>query len=84
MHAVVDSQPVRAFFARMLDRLCTQATGASTRVTRALILTDPPSIDLGEVTDKGSINQRVVLAHRTAAVEALYHGGLEVLVQPGG
>ncbi len=81
VHAIVDSQPVRAFFAGMLDRLCAQATGASTRVARALILADPPSIDLGEVTDKGSINQRVVLAHRAAAVEALYGGGGEVLVQ---
>ncbi len=44
---------------------CAQATGASTRVTRALILSDPPSIDLGELTDKGSINQRVVLAQRS-------------------
>jgi feruloyl-CoA synthase len=81
VHAIVDSRPVRAFFAGMLDRLCAQATGASTRVTRVLILTDPPSIDLGEVTDKGSINQRVVLAQRAAAVEALYGGGDEVLVQ---
>ena len=68
------------FFAGMLERLCAQATGASTRVARALILADPPSIDLGEVTDKGSINQRVVLAHRTAAVETLYSGGPDVLV----
>jgi feruloyl-CoA synthase len=34
---------------------------------------------LGEVTDKGSINQRVVLAHRSAAVEALYGDGADVL-----
>ena len=34
----------------------------------------PPSIDLGEVTDKGSINQRAVLTHRAALVDALYAG----------
>jgi feruloyl-CoA synthase len=38
------------------------------------VLADPPSIDTGEVTDKGSINQRAVLAHRAALVEALYQG----------
>lgn len=39
------------------------------------MLADPPSIDRGEVTDKGSINQRAVLTHREAMVEHLYAGG---------
>jgi feruloyl-CoA synthase len=77
---VVASPAVRAFFAAMLERLGAQATGASTRVTRALILTEPPSIDLGELTDKGSINQRVVLTQRSAAVETLYGGTSDVVV----
>ena len=38
----------------------------------AAVLAEPPSLDIGEMTDKGSINQRAVLAHRTGAVEALY------------
>jgi feruloyl-CoA synthase len=46
---------------------------ASTRcVRRALLLPTPPSLDKGEITDKGSINQRAVLHHRAACVEALY------------
>ena len=77
--AVIDSEPVRAFFIAMIERLSARASGSANRVTRALILAEPPSIDLGEVTDKGSINQRAVLAHRTWAVEALYGGGAEVL-----
>jgi feruloyl-CoA synthase len=36
------------------------------------MMAEPPSIDRGEVTDKGSINQRAVLAHRSAEVERLY------------
>ncbi len=32
----------------------------------------PPSLDLGEITDKGSLNQRVILAHRADLVEELY------------
>jgi feruloyl-CoA synthase len=38
------------------------------------VLAEAPSIDKGEVTDKGSINQRAVLQHRAALVEALYEG----------
>jgi len=39
---------------------------------RAVVLAEPASLDIGEMTDKGSINQRAVLAHRAAVVEALY------------
>jgi feruloyl-CoA synthase len=42
------------------------------RVARAIVLADPPSIDSGEITDKGSINQRAVLQRRAALVESLY------------
>jgi len=38
------------------------------------VMATPPNIDLGEITDKGSINQRAVLTHRAALVEALYDG----------
>jgi feruloyl-CoA synthase len=37
-----------------------------------VLLDGPLSIDRGEVTDKGSINQRAVLEHRAALVEQLY------------
>ncbi len=55
-----------------LDRLAQSATGSSNRVARALLLTEPPSIDAHEVTDKGSINQRAVLRHRAHLVAELY------------
>ncbi|MBC7938885.1 MAG: feruloyl-CoA synthase, partial [Chitinophagaceae bacterium] len=63
---------VRAFFQNLLDRLWREGTGGATRPARALLLVQPPSIDRGEVTDKGSINQRTVLAHRADLVERLY------------
>ena len=47
------------------------------------MLTEPPSIDRGEITDKGSINQRAVLTHRAAVVEALYAGGAGVILPRG-
>ena len=37
-----------------------------------LILRDPPSLDLGEVTDKGSINARAVIRHRPGAVAQVF------------
>jgi feruloyl-CoA synthase len=78
--AVVESPSVREFFVRMLQQLHAQGTGSASRVARALILTEPPSIDVGEVTDKGSINQRVVLAYRASDVERLYGDNDEVLL----
>ena len=67
------AQPrLRAEFSKRLAALAASGTGSATRVVRLLILEDPPSIDRGEMTDKGSINQRAVLSHRAALVEALY------------
>ena len=48
------------------------ATGSSTRITRAVLLGVPLSIDKGEVTDKGSINQRAVLENRKDLIERIY------------
>ena len=49
-----------------------ESTGSSNRVARIIVLDEPPSLDAGESTDKGSINQRAVLARRKALVEELY------------
>ena len=63
---------VRAEFARLLEKLAEPSRGTSSRIARATLLAEPPSLDIGEMTDKGSINQRAVLAHRAALVEELY------------
>ncbi|HUH87071.1 MAG TPA: feruloyl-CoA synthase [Pusillimonas sp.] len=67
------SPAVRNFFQQLIQRLNSLGTGSATRITRGLVLTQPPSLDLGEITDKGSINQRAVLTHRAALVDALYN-----------
>ncbi|MBK6865612.1 MAG: feruloyl-CoA synthase [Ideonella sp.] len=72
MAAVLEEAPVRHFFQNLVDQMYAAGTGSATRVARALVMAQPPSIDLGEITDKGSINQRAVLTHRAALVEALY------------
>jgi feruloyl-CoA synthase len=69
---VLAAPAVREAFQMLVDRLWQEGTGSASRPAAALLMATPPSIDLGEVTDKGSINQRAVLAQRTADVERLY------------
>lgn len=63
---------VQAWFASLLTRLAAEATGSASCIERLILLDAPPSIDAGELTDKGSINQRAVLERRASLVEALY------------
>ena len=63
---------LRARIQAALDQLARASTGSSTRIGRAMLLEEPPSIDAGEITDKGSINQRAGLERRAPLVEALY------------
>jgi feruloyl-CoA synthase len=68
---LADRRVIEAF-AQLIDTFDAASTGTSSRVTRAVLLAEPPSLDIGEMTDKGSINQRAVLSHRAAIVEELY------------
>ena len=56
-----------------------QEGGTSTYPTRVLIMTEPPSIDANEITDKGYMNQRAVLERRASQVEQLYAGAAGVI-----
>lgn len=49
-----------------------QGEASSRSVECAILLAEPPSIDAGEITDKGYINQRAVLDRRAALVESLF------------
>jgi len=71
---VLGDARVREMFRGLFQRLAVTSTGSSTFVARALLLHDPPSIDAREITDKGSINQKAVLANRASLVEDLYAG----------
>jgi len=70
--AVLDEPRLRAKFTELLNQLAVTSRGTSTRVTRAILMAEPPSMDKGEMTDKGSINQRAVLKNRAALVDELY------------
>jgi len=69
---IVDAPSLRASFAERLARLAAASPGSSTRIMRAILMAEPPSIDKGEMTDKGSINQRAVQQNRVALVDELY------------
>jgi feruloyl-CoA synthase len=69
---IVAHERVRREFRVLLGTLARQSTGSSNRVARAILLDAPPSLDVGEATDKGSINQRTVLRHRASMVDELY------------
>ena len=71
---VLASAPVRAWFSDWLQRLNRDASGNASRLEWIALLDEPASIDRGEITDKGSINQRAVLLWRAEQVEALYRG----------
>ncbi len=62
----------RREFAERLATFTAARSGSSTRVERALVLEEPPAMDAQEVTDKGSVNQKAVLANRAALVDELY------------
>ena len=82
MQEVVQSAPVQAHFQQLVDTLAETATGSANRIARLHVMAEPPSIDKGEVTDKGSINQRAVLKHRDAVVNALHDGSLPCTIRP--
>ena len=69
---IVAHESVRREFRSLLDSFAKAATGSSNRVARAILTDTPPSLDIGEATDKGSINQRMVLSNRAALVNELY------------
>ena len=55
------------------------STSSSTRIARVLILEEPADVDAGEITDKGYLNQRAILARRAALVEQLFTAHASVL-----
>ena len=79
---VLSSEPVLAHFQKALNELAKTATGSANRIARMCLLSEPPTIDKGEITDKGSINQRAVLSHRADTVAALHEERLHFILKP--
>ncbi len=79
---VLNHADVVAHFQKVVDELARSATGSANRIARLCLLSEPPTIDRGEITDKGSINQRAVLSHRADTVSALHADGLSHIIKP--
>lgn len=72
LEQLVDHETLRARLVDHLSRFNRDNPASSRRIARAMFSTTPLSIDAGEITDKGYINQRAVLKHRADTVERLY------------
>ncbi|MCP3386962.1 feruloyl-CoA synthase [Bradyrhizobium sp. CCGUVB4N] len=68
---VLAHDKVRTAIKQGLSKLKQQGANSSGHATRALLLAEPPSVDGGEITDKGYINQRGVLTRRADAAARL-------------
>jgi feruloyl-CoA synthase len=79
---VLGSALVLAHFQNLINELSKTATGSANRIARMCLLSEPPTIDKGEITDKGSINQRSVLTHRADTVAALHEDRLHFILKP--
>ena len=73
---------VAAHLRRALIRFNSEQQGSSTRISRIMLMSEPPDSDANEITDKGYINQRAALQRRKGLVELLYaeEAGVGVIV----
>jgi feruloyl-CoA synthase len=79
---VLAAPAVMAKFQEVVNELSANSTGSANRIARMCLLSEPPTIDKGEITDKGSINQRSVLHHRADTVAALHEDRLHYILKP--
>jgi len=79
---VLAAPAVLAHMQQVLNDLAATSTGSANRIARMCLLSEPPTIDKGEITDKGSINQRSVLHHRADTVAALHEDRLHYILKP--
>jgi feruloyl-CoA synthase len=69
--AVIDPELQSAIESRLRD-MAKASAGSAKRITRAIILAEPPSLKDSEMTDKGSLNVRKIITRRADLLERLY------------
>lgn len=70
---------LKTVLTKKLTSAAKAATGSAGRVRRTMILTEQPSLDRGEITEKGSLNQRTMRANNSDLITRLYSGGEGVI-----
>jgi feruloyl-CoA synthase len=63
------------------DALARIGGSSSTRIARAIVLSDPPSVATGEITAKGSLNTKKILTQRSALLVRLYEENDEEVIR---
>ena len=81
MDGVLTGTALTEALAERLRTLAGKSTGSSTRIGRLLVLAERPSVEDGEITDKGGLNQRKVLTRRAVMVARLYDDNDPALVR---
>ncbi|MBZ0218126.1 MAG: feruloyl-CoA synthase, partial [Fimbriimonadaceae bacterium] len=76
---LIANERVRKCIADGLAAYNKEYPASSTRISRALLMTEPPNIDANEITDKGYLNQRAILARRADLIEKLYSDDPEII-----
>jgi len=80
---VIAHSAVRERVLQSLQELRQEWPASSMHAESAVLLEEPPSIDAGEITDKGYINQKAVLTRRAHVVELLYEGTHPAVLRVG-
>ncbi len=75
----MDPVSLRAALADHIKSAAREATGSAARVRRAVVLPRAPDFDRGEITEKGSLNQRALRAGCADLIAALYAGGEDII-----
>ena len=73
---IASAPEVRSSFQQRLSSFVAKNPASSTHVQRAILMDSPPSLEAGEITDKGTLNQSAVLKNRASVVERLYRESL--------
>jgi feruloyl-CoA synthase len=71
---------LRAALTEKLSAAAQSATGSASRVCRAVVLDAEPSFDRGEITEKGSLNQRAMRKTHADLIAAMYAGQGDVIM----
>ncbi len=74
------NEKVKALFRERMTKIAATGTGASNRVVAGLLVETPPSVALGEVTDKGSVNGRLLQRNRPELLDILFEQPRHALV----
>jgi len=80
LEELIHGEVLRTYIKQRMREYNRRNPGSSTRLDRLLMMTDPPSIDANEITDKGYVNQAAVLERRSKFVEKLFSNDADVIV----